>query len=235
MTIYHNQLQFGKALEICQSILELPENTLDEAYRFILNTNVWTIMLEIKNPDAELYLMKIKESPLLLQHHFLNYLIGGAYGPIMRMRNSEGDHTKIDTKFMEEALLAQDPSNNAAQAFMNALVHCMNSKTLLAIEWAERSLAMHKEETGVGVKTVTMFGLLVLGFLAQREYDRGSLDKSEEYAKRTLVIDFQIEPKPPMHRADMYGLLSSIYGKRGNKRMADAFRTHEEKYRGLSA
>ena len=79
-----------------------------------------------------------------------------------------------------------------------------------------------------------MFGLLVLGFLAQREYDRGSIDKSEEYAELALDIDSQIQPKPPTQRADMYGLLSRIYGKRGDKRMADAFRTKEKKYRGLS-
>ena len=152
----------------------------------------------------------------------------------MRMRNSEGGHIRIDTQFMEGALLAQDPSKNTALAYLYACIHRMNNKTLLAIEWAERSLAMHKEEKHVGMETVTMFGLVILAFLVHREYDRGSIDKGEEYAKRALVIDFQIDPKPPTHRANMYGLLSCIYGKRGNKRMADAFRTLEKKYRGLS-
>lgn len=54
--VYQSQQQFEKALEICQCILKVPENTLDDGYRFILNTKIWTIMLQINNPNAELYL-----------------------------------------------------------------------------------------------------------------------------------------------------------------------------------
>ena len=232
--IYHNQRQFKKALNICQSLSELPENTLDEGCRFVLDTKIWTIMLEINNPNAEFYLNRIKKSPLLFQHDFLCVLVCEAHkthGTIMG--NSAGGHFRIDTQFMEEALLVLDPSKNPTTALMYAWLHGMNNKTLSAIEWAERSLAIHKE-TQVGVETVTMLELIILAFLALKEYERGSIDKSEEYAKRALVINFQIEAKPPTQRANMYGLLSCIYGKRGNKRMADAFRTKEKKYRGLS-
>ena len=198
-TLYQLWREFAKAMKIYRQIIVSPHFLQQEMQIFNLNVLMWSIMIEIDNPEgAEVYLDNIKRSPLLQQ--YIIRVTNEAYNTTRRIIHRDGRQIKVDTQFMERALLTHDLSNDTHKTMMYAYIHCMNDSRKLAIEWAEKSLEIHKKEKGVGEKTVTMWGLNVLQFLACVAFDEGDLLKSEKYAKRALEISLSHVRRAKLHK-----------------------------------
>ena len=223
--IYRILGEFETAIHIYNRLIRLPLFALDKRYFFHLNVDLWGLLLETNNPDADICFEVIKKSPVLQEE--VAGLIHEAYNTQWRINVREGRLVRIDTQAMENALLTHDLSQDMVGSLTYALIHYMKGKKKLATKWAEKSQEIHKKEAGV--ETVTVFGLKVLAFMAHTEYERGSLAKSKEYAKRALVVAFQVQEKPPLHQGNMYDILSNIHARQGDENMAIKFQKKARK------